>query len=1026
MLYEWTTGELPFVADDPLAVITQHLYAPVVPPSAKNPAVPPGLDRLIQSLMSKTADERPASAGEVLENLRSPALWESGAAGMEVPVLERIGRGRMVGREAELREARGLWARAQAGGNQLLVISGEAGIGKTRMVRELLTQARVSKGIVLQALHDNQPAQPLAAFRQILRSTLVDLEDSIRRCPEFVIADLLALVPELQQRFPEVEPRASIESAADQQRLFDSMAVCLSLLTERAPVLLVMEDAQWADSGTLFLLRYLIQQTRERRVLYVLTYRPVELAEAPALQSVLRDFQRGGVATPMMLACLDHAGTLAMLQSLLGEAVSSELVDDIYRTTEGNPFYIEEVCKGMAEAGRLIQHNGAWKRADRRGILVPASVRLAIQERLRGMPSEVQQVLEIAAVYGSVFDTGLVRQLSGLDRANADDAFEAAERAEIIRPLPDGGEPRYAFAHALIPATMVEGMPPPRRRTLHAQVAHALEAVRPEECESLAYHFRQAGEGTKAAGYLVQAGDRAQALYACQEAIESFAAAIEFQRQAGHSEGEARTLLKLGLAYSADFQFDKARQAYDQAFELWEKASAEPSPAQPSEAPVTLRYAVSEPLSLDPARAGDDITAFILGQLMVGLVELDEAWGIVPSLAASWTVSGDGRRYTFQLRPGWAWTTGESVTAHDFEYAWLRNLGMATEAPAALLLYVIEGARAYAEGRAPAEAVGVRALDARTLEVRLERPASYFPQLLTHPVTFPQPRWVVGWAQQPWTAVGAYVCNGPYRLESWDPGKRMAFVRNPSYRGLWRGNAGRIEAPVIVEYDKLLEAFDVGDLDGINLLRTRPARVANLRSRYRRMLVSMPSLSTVYLAFDCGRPPFNSAAVRRAFAHAIDHQGLLGQVDIRQPAPGGFLPPGMPGHSPVLGLARDAALARQLLTEAGFPGGEGFPKVEFLFTGDPGEDPVASHLARGWSEVLGVGVRQVGVAWEEFLRRRDNDPPAISVSGWSADYPDPDNMLRILFHSQEGVNAIRWELGAVRPADGASRRHSGS
>jgi len=117
----------------------------------------------------------------------------------------------------------------------------------------------------------------------------------------------------------------------------------------------------------------------------------------------------------------------------------------------------------------------------------------------------------------------------------------------------------------------------------------------------------------------------------------------------------------------------------------------------------------------------------------------------------------------------------------------------------------------------------------------------------------------------------------------------------------------------------------------------------------------------------------------------------------------------MPGHSPVLGLARDAALARQLLTAAGFPGGEGFPEVELLFTGDPGEDPVASYLARGWSELLGVGVRQVGVAWEEFMRRRDNDPPAISVSGWSADYPDPDNMLRVLFHSQEGVNAIGWD-----------------
>jgi ABC-type oligopeptide transport system substrate-binding subunit len=122
-----------------------------------------------------------------------------------------------------------------------------------------------------------------------------------------------------------------------------------------------------------------------------------------------------------------------------------------------------------------------------------------------------------------------------------------------------------------------------------------------------------------------------------------------------------------------------------------------------------LRYAVCEPLSLDPARAGDDITAFILGQLMEGLVELDEAWGIVPSLATRWTVSGDGRRYTFHLRPAWRWSDGQPVTAHDFEYAWKRNLGRTAESPAALLLYVIQGAQAYAEGRGLEEAVGVRA-----------------------------------------------------------------------------------------------------------------------------------------------------------------------------------------------------------------------------------------------------------------------------------------------------------------------------
>ncbi len=265
-------------------------------------------------------------------------------------------------------------------------------------------------------------------------------------------------------------------------------------------------------------------------------------------------------------------------------------------------------------------------------------------------------------------------------------------------------------------------------------------------------------------------------------------------------------------------------------------ASAETPAALPEKA-ETLRYAASEPISLDPGRAGDDLTVFILGQLMEGLVDLDEAWGIVPSLAASWLVSTDGQRYTFHLRPGWQWSDGQPVTAHDFEYAWKRNLRLAaTECPAGLLLYLLEGGREYAEGSAPPEAVGVRARDSRTLEVRLNRPASFFPQLLTHPVTFPLPQWAVEGPHQPWTDVAHFVCNGPYRLEAWDPGKRMVFVRNPTYRGLWPGNVDRIEAPVVHGYEDFLEAFDAGELDGINLLQSRPASIAILRSRYRRRL----------------------------------------------------------------------------------------------------------------------------------------------------------------------------------------------
>ncbi|HKY84589.1 MAG TPA: ABC transporter substrate-binding protein [Anaerolineales bacterium] len=1011
LLYEWTTGVLPFTADEALAVITQHLYAPVIAPRAKEPSVPAALDRLIVRLLSKSPEDRPASADEVLEILTLPDVHQpASAADIDIPILERIGRGRMAGREQELQQARALWSRVLAGGSQTLLIRGEAGIGKTRLVRELIAQAEVSKAHVLQGGNVAQPAQPFGAVRQILRTAFQDLTDSISRCPEFVIADLLTLAPEVQQRYPDISLGTSIGAAYEQERLFESMAVFLAVLSQAAPVLLVIEDAQWSDSGTLYMMRYLAQQTRERRILFVWTFREVEPADSPALLEVLHDFHRDHLATELLLVRLDRTRTEAMLQALFGGRVAPEFADEVFRVTEGNPFFIEEVCKGMAESGRLTQVEGRWHVSGKKRVDVPRNVRLAIQSRVSAMPPATQRALEVAAVRGAEFELEVVRQVREVDEDFVVDALEAAERAEIVRAVSEDGGRRYAFTHSLIPAAMLEDLRAADKRRLHARIAAVLETLQPEAYETLAYHYSAASEREHAVRYLVLAGDRAYALYALPEAIDNYNAALELQRAAQRTEGAVRTLLKLGLVYSADSQFDRAQEAYEQAFVLWESLWRKETPPTEAESPVTLRYAVVEPLSLDPGLAGDDVTSFIIGQVMEGLLEVDEAWGIVPALARRWDVSDDGRRYTFHLRQGWTWSDGHPLTAGDFEYAWKRNLSLAMTSPAGLLLYVLENGRAYAEGRAAAEAVGVRAVDAQTLEVHLDRPATYFPQLLTHPVTFPLPRWAVEGDRQPWTEMENFVGNGPYRLAEWKKGERLTFTRSPGYRGLWRGNAGRIEAPAILEIPPLLEAFDSGALDGISLLNAAPETIDGLRAKYRRRYSSTPVLSTFYLWFDCSRPPFEAAGIRKAFIHAVDREALLrATAGARyRSARGGFLPPGMPGHTPGIGLSYDPERAQLLLAEAGYEGGRGFPEVDLVYTGDPARSPLASFLQRAWGDVLGVVIRPVGVTWADFVHRRDHDPAPIAVSGFSADYPDPDSLLRVLFHSRDGMNSVRW------------------
>ncbi|MEK6588741.1 MAG: peptide ABC transporter substrate-binding protein, partial [Chloroflexota bacterium] len=436
------------------------------------------------------------------------------------------------------------------------------------------------------------------------------------------------------------------------------------------------------------------------------------------------------------------------------------------------------------------------------------------------------------------------------------------------------------------------------------------------------------------------------------------------------------------------------------------------------------RFAVDEPLTLDPGMAGEDVSAFILGQLFEGLLEVDEAAGVVPALAQRWDVSEDGRRYTFHLREGRRWSDGSPLTAGDFEYAWKRNLALGSTSPAPLLLNLIVNARACAEGKVPSAEVGVRAVDDLTLAVRLEQPAAFFPLLLTHSVTYPLSRRVVEGERQPWTAVENLVGNGAFRLAEWEAGQVMVFERNPFYRGLARGNVGRIEAPVIADYEALLRAFDDGRLEGISLINMSPDALRRVKATYRREFSITPSLSTFYLAFRADRPPFNVALVRKAFVQSIDREAFVRETASAhlQAAKGGFLPPGMPGHSASIGLVYDPEAARRHLAEAGYAGGSGFPAVNLVYSGDPRSSATASFLQRAWEETLGVQVSLEGLEWGEFNLRRDEDPPDLSISGWSADYPDPDSMLRVLFHSREGMNTIRWSnAGFDAPIEEAAR-----
>jgi ABC-type oligopeptide transport system substrate-binding subunit len=1014
MLYELTTGRLPFTADDPVAVISQHLHAPVVPPRAKNPQIPAALDALILRLMSKAPQDRPSSAAVVLRELEHPRLLDRDALPIrELSVLERIERGRMVGREGELQQARDLWNQALAGQGQMLLISGEPGIGKSRLVRELATQVEITGGQALIGSCYAEGGSPYAPFRQVIRQVLRGIlpQEGLRsgeelrlRAPESMWADLLTLVPDLRSLVPDVATKPPLEPEAERQRFMENLLLFFSALCQRAPVLLALEDIHWADSGTLFLLRHVARNTRQHRLMIAATYREVELDEARPLHEVLLDLQRARLATHLALPRLDRAQTAELLEALFTEQITPDFLDGIYRETEGNPFFIEEVCKALVESGKLYYQDGQWKRPSMEELGIPQSVRVAIQARFGRLPVQVQDTLGLAAVLGRQFDFDTLAQASDAEEDALIDHLETAELAQLIGEVSREGGGTYAFAHALMPSTLVEGLRTLLRRQLHRRAAVAIEARRPDDFEALAYHYRQAGEGEKAVHYALKAGDRARQLYANQEAIDYYQQALGLLKEANDLERAARTLMKLGLTHHTAFDFRQARQAYEEGFVFWRRASAQPPAIPPAPAPHALRTVWYDPSTLDPVMA--EAEPLIL-QLFSGLVEQTPEWDMVPDVASSWQVLDGGRRYVFHLRDDVRWSDGAPVTAGDFEYAWKQALEPVTGSPNANLLYDIRGAQAFHQGTSSdPEQVGVWAADDRTLVFELEGPTGYFLHLLSMKA-YPVPKHVVQAQGEAWTQVEHFVSNGPFRLQSWQRGDSMVLVNNPHYHGRFTGNVRQVRLSFLWKDPAQLEIYEADRLDFLFPWGLPIPGEDKAALRHSDDWVSLPFPSTFGVAFDVNRPPFDDRRVRRAFVLATDRERLANVVTggINAPATGGLVPHAMPGHSPGIGLPYDPEQARGLLAEAGYPDGRGFPSVNAV------APHTSIHYTRYlqplWRDHLGVDIPWKIGQWSTFLQ--PGELPHLWMYGRPAVYPDPDNFLRVWSPSRFGWRSERYE-----------------
>jgi oligopeptide transport system substrate-binding protein len=398
--------------------------------------------------------------------------------------------------------------------------------------------------------------------------------------------------------------------------------------------------------------------------------------------------------------------------------------------------------------------------------------------------------------------------------------------------------------------------------------------------------------------------------------------------------------------------------------------------------------------SLDPTLAGYSLIAPLANQLFSGLVAFGPESEILPDVAYRWEIEAEGRRYVFHLRDDVFWSDGQPVTAHDFAFTYLRALDPATGARiASQLLYPVRGAREYHQGEhGDAGRVGIRALDEHTLILELEEATTYFIQNLAYYVMLPTPRHAVLANGEGWATPGKIVTNGPFRCAAWEPGRQMLLERNPRFHGSFGGNVEQVQLALGEAADSEATLYAAGELDVVLQWFGGLETIDELRRRFPAEHVRRQSFATTFSCVNVTRPPFDDKRLRQALAMAVDRHALAegpmkGYVT---PATGGFVPTGMPGHLPGCALGYDPEEARRLLAQSSFSAGERLTLVSPW-----SRERMSRFLQDTWQRILGLEVGVDLVAPEQLLEQIARPGANIGSSGWMADYPDPDNFLRV-------------------------------
>ncbi|HEY7295276.1 MAG TPA: AAA family ATPase, partial [Dehalococcoidia bacterium] len=446
-------------------------------------------------------------------------------------MLAGIDRTPLVGRQRELALLHERLLLAQQGSGGAVVLAGEAGIGKSRLIAEAKAAATAAGFLILQgSCFEPDRALPYAPIVDLLRS--LQPRGAVSE-PNPLLAgaapQLLDLLPELARHGPETAAAVSAEPDQERRRLVQAIVAFLLGCAAAQPLLLVFEDLHWSDDATLEFLRAFTRRLADAPVLVLLSYRSDEAHEA--LGHLLAELERARLSIELSLSRLAPPEVDAMLRAIFAQnqPIRREFLDAVYGLTEGNPFFIEEVLKALVAAGDIFRVGDAWDRRPLGELRIPRTVQDAVRRRTRDLSAAARRVLMIGAVAGQRFDFPLLQTVTGHGEPELLDLIKELIAVQLVV---EESADRFSFRHALTRQAVLSELLTRERRALHREIAEALEQLSASTAAELyladlAYHCHAGGIWPQALDYARRAGERAHAMYAPRAAAEHFTRALD-------------------------------------------------------------------------------------------------------------------------------------------------------------------------------------------------------------------------------------------------------------------------------------------------------------------------------------------------------------------------------------------------------------------------------------------------------------------------------------------------------------------